>query len=163
MTKSAAFTTVELLVVLVLSGFIFTMTMLVTQIMQQQEQRQKVDYQEVLSATQLQSLLKKDAYQSKAMWVDQQELFFDCNNYGIKYQFNKQYICRSIIETTIHNDTFLLPTKALACKWQGIDIQTGRIDEATIKSAFFKQPFAIIITKQYDQKTLLESDIEHLK
>lgn len=155
-TKLAAFTIVELIAVLLLSGFIFTIAMLVIQIMQQQERRQEIEHKEVLEITQLQSLLKKDANQSKTIWVDNQQLFFDYDTYTIKYLFDKKYICRSIIETTVHNDTFLLPTLSFDCQWQGQTISTGKTDAVAIKSEFFKQPFDLIITKRYDHKTLLE-------
>ena len=86
-TKLAAFTMVELIAVMVLSGLIFSMAMLVINIMQEQGKHQERQHEEVLGVEQLDCLLKKDAYASKVIWVEHQQLFFEYENYSINYHF----------------------------------------------------------------------------
>ncbi|BDS14300.1 PulJ/GspJ family protein [Aureispira anguillae] len=159
-TKLAAFTIVELIVVLLLSGIIFTMAMLVIDIMQQQGKHQERAHKEVLEMEQLGALLKQDAYRAKSIWAEGKKLFFDYGSYEIAYQFDPLRICRSILHTSIHIDSFALPTININYAWQQQPVELGRVDKIALESQFFGQPFELIITKLYDNKTLLETNIE---
>jgi len=154
-TKLAAFTMVELIAVMVLSGLIFSMAMLVINIVQEQGKHQERQHEEVLGLEQLSGLLEKDAYLSKMIWVENQQLFFEYDNHSINYYFNGKNICRSMGHTSIHTDTFLLPTLSFKTSWQLQDIQVGRVDAIELETKFFEQDFKIFIQKQYDYKTLL--------
>jgi Na+-transporting NADH:ubiquinone oxidoreductase subunit NqrC len=154
-TKLAAFTMMELIVVMVLSGLIFSMAMLVINIIQEQGRHQERQHEEVLDVEQLSSLLKKDAYASTVIWVEKQQLFFEYDNHSITYHFNDKNICRSIITTSIHTDTFLLPSLSFKTSWQLQDVQIGRVDAMELKTKFFEQDFNLFIQKKYDYKTLL--------
>jgi hypothetical protein len=158
-TKLAAFTMVELIAVMVLSGLIFSMAMLVINIMQEQGKHQERQHEEVLGVEQLGSLLKKDAYTSKVIWVENKQLFFEYENHSINYHFNDKNICRSIVNTSIHTDTFLLPSLRFQASWQLEDIQIGRVDAIELQTKFFGQDFNIFIQKKYDYKTLLIEEI----
>jgi hypothetical protein len=154
-TKLAAFTMMELIVVMILSGLIFSMAMLVINIVQEQGRHQERQHEEVLGVEQLSSLLKKDAYASKVIWVENQQLFFEYEEHNITYHFNDKNICRSIVTTNIHTDTFLLPSLSFKTSWQLQNIQNGRVDAIELKTKFFEQDFNIFIQKKYDYKTLL--------
>jgi type II secretory pathway pseudopilin PulG len=154
-TKLAAFTMVELIAVMVLSGLIFSMAMLVINIVQEQGKHQERQHEEVLGLEQLSGLLEKDAYASKTIWVENQKLFFEYENYSINYHFNDKNICRSIVNTSVHTDTFLLPSLSFKASWQLQDLQIGRVDAIELKTKFFEQNFTILIQKEYDYKTLL--------
>jgi type II secretory pathway pseudopilin PulG len=154
-TKLAAFTMVELIAVMVLSGLIFSMAMLVINIIQEQGKSQERQHEEVLEVEQLSVLLDKDAYACKTIWVENQQLFFEYDNYSVNYHFNDKEICRSILNTSIHTDTFLLPSLSFNARWQLQDILVGKVDAAELKTKFFEQDFTIFIQKKYDYKTLL--------
>lgn len=154
-TKLAAFTMVELIAVMVLSGLIFSMAMLVINIVQAQSKHQERQHEEVLDLEQLSGLLEKDAYLSKMIWVENQQLFFEYDDHSINYHFNDKKICRSMVRTSIHTDTFLLPTLSFKTSWQLQAIQVGRVDAIELETKFFEQDFKIFIQKQYDYKTLL--------
>lgn len=158
-TKLAAFTMVELIAVMVLSGLIFSMAMLVINIMQTQGRHQEEQHEEVLGVEQLSSLLEKDAYISNTIWVENEQLFFEYDNHSITYHFNDKNICRSMVTTSIHTDTFLLPSLSFQASWQLQDIQTGRVDAIELQTKFFGQDFTIFIQKKYDYKTLLIEEI----
>lgn len=158
--KLAAFTMIELIVVMVLSGIIFSMALLVLDIVGQQASHQEEQHQEVLKIEQLQLLLSKDAYASTAIWAEQEQVFFEYDGYTIKYQFEEKMTCRSILQEPIHTDTFWLPKLALAIQWQQQPITTGRVDALTLESQFFGQAYTIYIQKHYASKTLLETATE---
>ncbi len=148
---------IELLVVLVLSGIIFSMALLVLEIMGQQTDHQEQQHQEVLVIEQLQLLLKKDAYQAKEIWTEGEQLFFKYEEYRIQYERKEQLICRTILQASIHTDTFKLPLVNLEKTWQRQPITVGRVDAFKIETTFFGQPYYITIQKEYDSKTLLET------
>lgn len=157
-TKLAAFTMVELIAVMVLSGLIFSMAMLVINIVQTQGKHQDQQHKEVLEIEQLSALLKKDAYVSKAIWVEQQQLFFEFDKHSIIYHFKDENICRSIVHANIHTDTFLLPSLRFQASWKLQNIQEGRVDAIELETKFFEQNFTIFIQKKYDYKTLLREE-----
>lgn len=154
--KLAAFTMIELIVVMVLSGVIFSMALLVIEIVGQQARHQEEQHQEVLELEQLELLLQKDAYQSKAMWVEQEQLLLEYEQYTINYQFGTKNISRTILQEPLHTDTFYLPSLSLTTTWQGQPLEVGRIDQVEWSTQFFEQPYTILIQKKYDSKTLLE-------
>lgn len=156
-TKLPAFTMIELLVVLVLSGIIFSMALLVLEIMGQQAGHQEQQHQEVLAIEQLQLLLKKDAYQAKEIWTTEEQLFFNYEAYRIQYQFKEQIICRTILQEPMHTDTFQLPSVNLERTWQRQPITFGRVDAFKVETTFFGALYSITIQKEYDSKTLLET------
>lgn len=155
-TKLAAFTMIELIVVMVLSGVIFSMALLVIEIVGQQARHQEEQHQEVLEVKQLEVLLQKDAYQAKGMWIEQGQVILDYEEYSILYQFEQEKINRSILQEQVHTDTFYLPSLSLESSWQGQPLELGRIDQIKLVTQFFEQPYTILIQKQYDNKTLLE-------
>lgn len=155
-TKVAAFTIVELIAVMLLSGLIFSMALLVIQIMQQQNSHQEMEHQEVLKIEQLSSLLQKDAYQATSILVEGKQVFFDYKTHSITYQFNEQDVWRSIIETSIHTDTFALPTLLLEATWEDQPIEVGLLNKLKWQSHFFEQLFELNIQKKYDHKTLFD-------
>jgi type II secretory pathway pseudopilin PulG len=158
-TKLAAFTMVELIVVMTLSGLIFSMAMLVINIVQEQGKHQEMQHQEVLEIEALSSLLKKDAYTSKTIWVENKQLFFEYDNHTVKYFFNTQNICRSIVNDKVHVDTFRLPSLSFKTSWQLQNTEIGRVDAIELKTNFFEKDFNILIQKKYDYKTLLTEEI----
>lgn len=158
-TKLAAFTMVELIVVMTLSGLIFSMAMLVINIVQEQGKHQEMQHEEVLEIEVLSSLLEKDTYTSKAIWIEDKQLFFEYDNYIIKYLFNAKNICRSIVNDKVHVDTFRLPSLSFKASWQLQNTKIGKVDEIELKTKFFEQDFNILIQKKYDYKTLLTEEI----
>ncbi|WMX12604.1 type II secretion system protein [Aureispira sp. CCB-E] len=155
-TKLAAFTMVELIAVMVLSGLIFSMAMLVIGIVQEQAKHQEQQHEEVLAIEQLKGLLKKDAYAATDVWVQDQQLLFDYETYSIHYFFNPKNICRKIVQSEPHIDTFRLPTLKITTTWQLQEVQEGRVDAVELKTQFFEQNFTIFIKKAYDYKTLMQ-------
>lgn len=157
-TKLAAFTMVELIAVMILSGLIFSMAMLVLNIIQAQEKHQTKQHKEVLEVEQLSGLLKKDAYSARGIWIENQQLFFDYETYSINYHFKDKTICRSIVNTSIHTDTFWMPSLVFNTYWQLQEVQTGRVDAVEIRTQFFEQDFNLFIEKNYDYKTLMQAE-----
>jgi len=156
--KLPAFTIVELMVVLLLSAIVFGAAMMVIQILQQQRYIQEAEHKEVLKIEQLTTLLKKDAYESKRMYRDNQQLLFEYTDYSIRYTFDKTSVCRTILSIDNHSDTFKLPTNILETRWKNQAVTTGKIDAAHWESRFFEQPYHLSLNKQYDHKTLLEQE-----
>ena len=148
-TKLPAFTMIELIVVMVLSGVIFSMALLVIEIVGQQARHQEEQHQEVLELEQLELLLQKDAYQSKAMWVEQGQVLLEYEQYTINYQFGTEEISRTILQQSLHTDTFHLPSRSLRTTWQGQVIGLGKIDQVELETQFFEQPYTILIQKKY--------------
>lgn len=156
--KLPAFTIIELIAVMLLSGLIFSMMLIVIQIMQQQNMHQEAEHFEVLQVEQLSALLQKDAYQAKSMVVEGKQLFFDYGEYNIAYSFNEKNIWRSILNNDMHTDTFFLPAMNLEYSWQEQNIELGIVDKVSFQTQFFEQIFEIIVQKKYDYKTLLEQE-----
>lgn len=159
-TKLAAFTMVELIAVMILSGLIFSMAMLVLNIIQEQEKHQTRQHEEVLEIEQLSGLLKKDAYNSKGIWVENQQLFFDYETYNINYHFKDENICRSIVNTSTHTDTFRLPSLVFKTYWQSQEVRIGKVDVIEMTTNFFGQNLNLFIAKDYDYKTLIKAESE---
>lgn len=157
-TKLAAFTIVELMAVLLLSAIIFGATLLVIQITQHQQRSQEQEHEEVLKMEQLATLLQQDAYKSKGMYREQQQLLFDYEQYSIRYAFKPASVLRTILNESNHCDTFRVPTIALESSWSKQSITVGKIDYVSWKSRFFEQPYRFAFQKSYDHKTLLEQN-----
>lgn len=155
-----AFTMIELIAVLILSGIIFSMAMLVINIMQQQGQLQEKEHVEVLALQQLGTLLKRDSYLAKSIWLEQEQLFFEQEPYVVRYTIKNQAVCRSILMQPIYTDTFSFSTVAFQPFWQAQAVEMGRVDQIELSVELFEQPYVMNITKVYDQKTLLEAKVE---
>jgi len=155
-TRLPAFTIIELMVVMLLSIFVFSTMLLVVRIMNQQGLHQEEEHKEILSFNQLKTLLQKDTYKAKLLFVENKVLFCDFKEYSIEYKFESENMIRRIVRQQIHSDTFDLPTQKIKFQWQNHFQENGWVDGVHWQTTFLGQPISIRVNKNYDTKTLMQ-------
>lgn len=160
-TKVAAFTMVELIVVMVLAGVIFSAALLVVNIMGQQNEHQIEQHREVLAAEELRSLLQQDVFSATAIWREGPQLLLLGGPMDLSYRFEHGRATRTIEGYPSHTDTFGLYIERFEAQWKGLPQPIGLVDALMIQSHFFGQTFIIQLQKEYDHKTLLEKELNN--
>lgn len=150
---------IELLVVLALSGIIFSMALLVFSIVQQQTQHQATTQAAVLEWTQLRLRLQQDVQEARQIWRVGEELLLSGGPWNISYRLGAKTITRTMEET--HVDTFQVSAVAWNTQWQGLPTIDGLVDQLIIESRFFEQSSTLMVQKTYGSHTILNANESH--
>lgn len=147
---------IELLVVLVLSGIIFSMALLVFSIVQQQTQHQAITQAVVLEWAQLRLRLQQDVQAARQIRRVGEELLLLGGPWDIRYQFGNQAITRTMRE--IHVDTFRVPVVTWNTQWKGSLRIDGLVDQLIVEGHFFERPTILMVRKTYGSHTILNAN-----
>lgn len=157
-TKLPAFTIIELLVVLALSGIIFSMALLVFSIVQTQTNHQAQTHAVVLAWAQLRLRLQQDVQEAQQMWCVEDGVLLSGGPWAVRYRLGAKGILRTMEGTTTHTDTFGVPVIVWESQWQGLPTKQGLVDHLTIRSQFFEQPATLLLHKNYGSHTILNAN-----
>ncbi len=149
---------IELLVVLALSGIIFSMALLVFTIVKQQTLHQEKTHETVWAWSQLQLLLQKDLQQAGQVRRAGAVLTLSGKAWDIEYQFSSSYITRTLQGTTTHTDTFNITTTTWESQWQGVSVTAGLVDHLILESRLFEQPTTLVVHKKYGSHAILNAN-----
>jgi len=106
-----AFTILEVLIVVLLTALIVLMSMSVIQIVNQQFTDYAEDHRQSERLRLFQVLLEADFLNSEYAMVYEDALEFQHHNHQVNYQFEPDFIIRTLIKKTVHRDTFYLLTR----------------------------------------------------
>lgn len=149
---------IELLVVLALSGIIFSMALLVFSIVQAQTKHQVETNATVLEWAQLRLRLQQDMQDAQEVWRAEESLLFTGGAWPIRYRLGAKGILRTMEGEQSHTDTFAVPAIVWESQWQGLPVEQGLVDQLTIESRFFEQPATLMLHKNYGSHTILNAN-----
>lgn len=152
----AAFTIIELMVVLLLSSVVFSMALLVLDIFNQQLVQQATEHKAILDLQRFKSQLQQDVELSQTTKLEEQQIVLEGAGSTIVYQFEDQQISREVQLESAISDTFALVTKNLTAQWQRQAVSWGLVDQLTWEGRFLEQPFSLKIYKTYTAQTLFQ-------
>lgn len=155
MKKLKAFTLIELVIAIVLSGFVMGMGSAGYLIMSKQFRNYKSINDNVSDAAELFSVLQCDIQQAKEVIKKSgSAIETSLKNRNVKYSFEKKYIVRN---TGLVRDTFFVSTLNLETSFKNNkqELSEGLIDELSFNVGDKEQMFQFHSIKQYGADVLL--------
>lgn len=157
-SKTKAFTLLELLVALLLSGIVATIVLgCLTLLLQRHgiaEQEQRVQMQVPL----LRSALAKDVKAANVVWLTPGGFACRSDSSLIFYEFNRHYLLRRYEGHVLATDTFLLDTGERRFSWGDAEPATASspIDSGVFTLKGGKHFYTFSFKKFYDAATMMQ-------
>ncbi len=156
-----AFTLIELIVAMALSGIVIGIIYTSHTIIEQQYTRIKLSGQKISQLKNLNFLLENDFNESESILknLNQVSLNKDGNSNHIVYLFEEEYVIRNKMN---HVDTFFVKTKKIESKFLYPAINSNNfIEELKIEIITFDESIFFTLNKTYASDIFLKS--EHCK
>ncbi len=161
MQKAKAFTLMELLVSMLISGIVISIIYLSYEIIYKQYEEYKKTNQKITQTLLLNTLLKTDFLQSHYILNKEKGLvFIDKENHGIGYQFEELYVLRKVNEV---QDTFFIAAKEISIKFQNEkqEVPLGLIDELIFDATILDEQEHFHYQKNYGADVLMEENLQY--
>lgn len=152
--RLSAFTIMELLVVMILSTFVFSMALMAYQIMGGLYRNYEETSTNSVDFDRFRALLGRDIATAKTLHYETPQLFCSIDNFReekhvVIYQFNPQSIVRSS-DIGERLDTVYRGECQVSTYFEAEEIAAGRIDRLTLQLIFFEQPLQLNYEKPSD-------------
>lgn len=157
--KVKGFTTMELSIVMLMSGLISSMAYGGYVLFGKQIHKHNQVTEETLNTQQLLTLLKKDAYISKKIRLNQTSLLFEMEKNAIVYSFEFDNSILRMQSSVI--DTFKINYTAFYTKLknQPVSDQNNLVDEFGFTANYKKNESQLSFKKNYGNKILVEEEL----
>jgi prepilin-type N-terminal cleavage/methylation domain-containing protein len=156
-THNKAFTLLEVLVVMILSGILLSLTLLALRIIWSQYIKASRHTEETAALNRLTHRMERDFEQADRITRQPSGLSFHRQNQQVLYEPAEDYWLRIQDEVT---DTFYLPPRQLQCfylKKQLLPAQT-LLDELIFETEFREEKLIFHFIKHYDAQTLMQTE-----
>jgi type II secretory pathway pseudopilin PulG len=150
-SKLAAFTIIELIVVMLLTTVIATLSYLAINNTQQQYQSYEKSNDVGLEIAALNTLLKNDFHKAKDIQLINGAIVFQMTDYRVVYQFEEKKVKRTNQTKTDTLDVIVLDKQIT---FKNEPIQKGRIDQLQLECKYFEDKTTLMYTKSYSSKDL---------
>ena len=150
-----AFTLIELLIVMVISGILLGIAFLMFQITQHQFVKFEENGNSALVMDNFNRLFHHDLETADFWQIQGQEVVCITKKNTIYYNFNTNSIVRSFSNSSINSDTFSIVAKDLSCYFNRQAISNGIVDECSIKLLFGKEWIPRQHVKKYSAQQLI--------
>ncbi len=154
--KLAAFTTTELIVVMVLATVVFSLALMAFQIINKQYIQYNQDSTTAIDFDRLQALLHKDIDQAKLIEIQKNQLSCHYQNYTVSYDFMPKQLIRDVSIDDYKKDTFAFTTIFIETSFNQEPIQNGLVDYITWQTQLFEENYTLNLEKIYDHQVLME-------
>lgn len=129
MKKYAAFTLVELILVMLLATFVLSMGLLAHQIMDQLYRQYERETEVILELDAFRAILQTDFARSQGAIWEEGNLILEVDSVQLSYSFERDFVCRQILEIEAKVDTVFCETKALHLYWEkALREENGPVD-----------------------------------
>lgn len=153
--KLAAFTTTELIVVMVLATVVFSLALMAFQIINKQYIQYNQDSTQAIELDRLQALLHRDIDQAKLVEIQKNQLSCQYSTYTAFYIFEDQQLVRNLSIEDYKKDTFAFSTINLTTFFEQESISSGLIDYLSWETQLFGEACTLNLKKTYDHQTTL--------
>ncbi len=157
MQKVKAFTLMELLVSMLISGIVISIIYLCYEIIYKQYLGYKDTNHTISQAVLLNSLLKTDFTQAAYITKSEEGLLFsESGGHTTGYRFNELFVLREVNDV---KDTFFIPVREIRIRFQKEEQEapSGLIDELSFDSNILDQQEHFQYHKQYGADVLMNS------
>ena len=153
--KLKAFTLLELLVAMAITGIVVSIAGLVFNVMGKQFNSYKETSEDIASAYLLNNLLQSDFFNAATIYRSEDELIAANREYAVKYKFMQSYILRTAGE---RSDTFFIEAGDIESRFMNDPAEEGLIDELYFESYVHREPEIFHFTKQYSPSELINRE-----
>ncbi|MEM9819745.1 MAG: type II secretion system protein [Bacteroidota bacterium] len=153
-----AFTILEVLIVVLLTALIVLMAMSVIQIVHQQFSSYAEDHHQSERLRAFQVLLETDFLQSEYAMIYGDALEFQHHNHQVNYQFEPDFIVRTLIKKTLQRDTFYLLTRYQRAFFEQQVLEKGWIDHLIIELYHEGEQWPMAFRKKYSAFDLMKKE-----
>jgi hypothetical protein len=147
--KVAAFTIMELLVVMILSTFVFSMALMAYQIMGGLYRNYEETSTSSVELDRFRALIGRDIAASKALYYDAPTLFCQYEGHYVSYQFGPSGVVRSG-DLAERLDSVYHGPSSINSYFEQEEIMEGEIDQIHIEIRFFEQALPLDFEKAKD-------------
>lgn len=155
--KLAAFTTTELIVVMILATVVFSLALMAFQIINKQYIQYTQDSTEAIELDRLYALLHRDIDQTKLVEIQKNQLSCQYQNYTVFYTFESKQLIRDVSIVDYKKDTFAFTTIILETFFEQETTQNGLIDYLSWETQLFGETQILNLKKTYDHQVLMET------
>jgi len=155
MSRLKAFTMVELLVVMVLSGILVGLAFLMFQIIQQQFVTYQTSGNSALTSDNIQRLIQYDFQYADLVKTNNNQLICQHTDRTIHYLFEEQNIIRWLENRDLPEDTFKINTKDLTCFFNNKPIENGVVNKCSVNIRYSNSWLTIHQHKTYSAQQLM--------
>ena len=153
-----AFTLLEMLVVMVLTGIVFGIGYTTYDLMHKQFAQYESHHEELLRLEQLKTLLKTDFFEARKITKNHSGIRIEQMEETIAYLFENEHIIRLKMGV---NDTFHYPTGEVNMFYekQRQDFQEALIDQLSVEVVYKGQSQTLSFLKKYDAALKMSQEL----
>jgi len=159
--RLAAFTIMELIIVMLLSTLIFGMALTAFQIMQRLYRQYDELSTETTTLDRFRALLAYDVEQATSLHYTENQLILKSTARTLHYQFQKEAIVRKDATPSSLADTLWTAASKIECTWQKGPVQEGPIDQIALTLFLFEKPLVLQFCKSLDAAYYINKAYEY--